>query len=566
MLRALKIPGNASVQECGAAFVLSPLRTVKWCNQTAAFPSIVHQAIDGTLNPGSLAMNKPVIVVLSCDQQLAVELPTALQGRVDVRACDTTEEVQDLLRTVTPQGFVADFRRTSHTGMAEARLLSLLQERFPALRIALLTPDRCPEPLQARVDETDLTHFKGRVDSQILAQTFRELADRVAPAEPSTLSRGQASANADPQYPAARNTPVSTPRAAITSTSSTRSAVPAHESAMLDTAAGSISRRFETSSPQLQQMLADLEIAARHDVTIMLIGETGAGKTYLSRLIHEASPRRTDPFLPVACGALPDDLIESELFGHMKGSFTSAHADKEGKFIAAKRGSLLLDEIDVLGLEQQVKLLRVIETGEFEPVGSNQTLRSQARLIVASNLELQPLVEQGRFRPDLYYRLNMLKFNIPPLRHRKVDIVPLARRFVRQFVQKHGVTIREIDPGLFEALLGYPWPGNVRELEHVIQRAVIYCRDGVLRAEHLPSHIVGGYAGPTNDPSVDLGHQFVTTATPRQSLEGQIALTEKEIIEQALFKNSFSRTRTAKDLGISRVTLYNKMKRYGIGN
>jgi two-component system, NtrC family, response regulator AtoC len=315
-------------------------------------------------------------------------------------------------------------------------------------------------------------------------------------------------------------------------------------------------------------VLHDLEVAARHDVTILLIGETGAGKTYLSRLIHEVSPRRMEPFLPVACGALPNDLIESELFGHMKGSFTSAHQDKEGKFLAARRGSILLDEIDVLGLEQQVKLLRVIETGEFEPVGSNQTQRSQARLIVASNLELQPLVEQHRFRPDLYYRLNMLKFVIPPLRQRKMDIVPLARKFIHQFSVKHGVRVEQIEPPVFQSLLDYPWPGNVRELEHVVQRAVIYCRDGVLRMSQLPPHVVSGSAGPTNDPTVVLPTGPTAGVAPVRvddgSLGGQMALTEKEIIEQTLFKNSFSRTRTAKELGISRVTLYNKMKKYGM--
>jgi len=314
-------------------------------------------------------------------------------------------------------------------------------------------------------------------------------------------------------------------------------------------------------------VLADLEVAARHDVTILLIGETGAGKTYLSRLIHEVSPRRHEPFMPLACGALPADLIESELFGHVKGSFTSAHADKEGKFIAARRGSILLDEIDVLGPEQQVKLLRVIETGEFEPVGSNQTLRCQARLIVASNLDLQPLVEQGRFRPDLYYRLNMLKFVIPPLRHRKMDIIPLARKFIAQFALKHGVPIEHTDNSLFQSLLEYPWPGNVRELEHVVQRAVIYCRDRVLSAQHLPPHILSGAAGPTNDPTVVLPGSSLTPAMlppENRSLGGQIALTEKEIIEQTLFKNSFSRTKTACELGISRVTLYNKMKKYGM--
>jgi transcriptional regulator with PAS, ATPase and Fis domain len=329
-----------------------------------------------------------------------------------------------------------------------------------------------------------------------------------------------------------------------------------------------ISRRFETNSPQLKQMLLDLEVAARHDVTILLIGETGAGKTYLARLIHEVSPRRMEPFLPVACGALPNDLIESELFGHVKGSFTSAHQDKEGKFIAARRGSILLDEIDVLGLEQQVKLLRVIETGEFEPVGSNQTQHSKARLIVASNLDLQPLVEQHRFRPDLYYRLNMLKFVIPPLRQRKMDIVPLVRKFIGQFSVKHGVRIEHVDPAVFQALLEYPWPGNVRELEHVVQRAVIYCRGGTLEPQHLPGHILSGTAGPTNDPTVILpgGSPAVqpVASIHSQSLGGQMALTEKEIIEQTLFKNSFSRTKSARELGISRVTLYNKMKKYGM--
>ena len=315
-------------------------------------------------------------------------------------------------------------------------------------------------------------------------------------------------------------------------------------------------------------MLLDLEVAATHNVTILLIGETGVGKTYLSRLIHEVSPRRFEPFVPVACGALPNDLIESELFGHTKGSFTSAHQDKEGKFIAARRGSLLLDEIDALELEQQVKLLRVIETGEFEPVGSNHTQVCQARLIVASNLELQPLVEQHRFRSDLYYRLNMMKFVIPPLRHRKMDVIPLARKFVRQFSIKHGVRIDEVDQKAFDALLNYPWPGNVRELEHVIQRAVIFSRNGRLLKQDLPPHILSGTAGPTNDPTVVLSKPETATKLDGKqdalSLGNQIALSEKEIIEQSLFKNSFRRTKTAKELGISRVTLYNKMKKYGL--
>ena len=323
-----------------------------------------------------------------------------------------------------------------------------------------------------------------------------------------------------------------------------------------------ISRRFETNTSRMTMMLSDLEVAARHDITVLLIGETGAGKTFLSKLVHEISPRANEPFLPVPCGALPPDLIESELFGHVKGSFTGAYADKDGKFLAAGKGTILLDEIDVLGLEQQVKLLRVIESGEFEPVGSNITYKCEARLIVASNLDLQPLVEQGKFRPDLYYRLNMLKFDILPLRQRRPDIIPLARRFVHEHGVKHKVQIDRIDEGLFQALMRYPWPGNVRELEHVIQRAVIYCRDGLLTAQHLPTHVVMCQAGPSNE-----GHRVSDVpdySEMTNSLAQQRALTEREVIEQTLFKNSYSRTNTAKALGISRVTLYNKMKKYGM--
>ncbi|MCA9085255.1 MAG: sigma-54-dependent Fis family transcriptional regulator [Planctomycetaceae bacterium] len=321
-----------------------------------------------------------------------------------------------------------------------------------------------------------------------------------------------------------------------------------------------IAERYRTRTPALRQMLERLEVAARHDVTILLIGETGAGKTHLARLIHESSPRRHEPLLTVACGAISGELIESELFGHVKGAFTSAHADKDGKFLAAGRGTILLDEIDVLTPEQQVKLLRVIEKGLFEPVGSNRTLQVQARIIAASNLELQPLVEQGRFRPDLYYRLNTLCFNIPPLRKRLPDIEPLARYFVHYHAQKHGIEVVEISDDFIDCLVGYPWPGNVREMENAIRSAVIYSNGGKLTVETLPPNIVSGAAGPANDPSV----ASFFGARKGTSLGNRIELTEKDIIEQALLNNSFSRTKTARQLGISRVTLYNKMKKYGM--
>lgn len=488
-------------------------------------------------------MSKPVVVVLSRDAGLNAELPELLRSQADVRHCDTQDEVLDLTRHIRPQALLADFRRTEGGGFVEQKLVDTLRQRFPELKVGLLAGDQCPELLARGASDCGYPLIRGSLDRNELLKLVGQLIPLSEPVD---------------------STPVVEP-AAVTTPVRTTASSPAIDDRPASVLSG-VTRRFETNSPELQQMLADLEVAARHDVTILLIGETGAGKTFLSRLIHEVSPRKNDPFLPVACGALPNDLIESELFGHVKGSFTSAHADKEGKFVAARRGSILLDEIDVLGLEQQVKLLRVIETGEFEPVGSNQTQRCEARLIVASNLDLQPLVEQHRFRPDLYYRLNMLKFVIPPLRQRRMDIIPLAKKFIAQFAAKHGTPIHEIDTAMLQALLDYPWPGNVRELEHVIQRAVIYSRDGSIGREHLPSHILSGHAGPVNDPSVILGHHgpAETVVPSPKSLGGKIALTERDIIEQTLLKNSFSRTRSARELGISRVTLYNKMKRYGL--
>lgn len=324
--------------------------------------------------------------------------------------------------------------------------------------------------------------------------------------------------------------------------------------------AGSMAELFRTRTPELRTMLRRLEIAARHNVTILLIGETGSGKTHLASLIHKMSLRSSDPFVHVACGALPGELIESELFGHMKGSFTSAYADKDGKFLAAGNGTILLDEIDVLTPDQQVKLLRVIERGEFEPVGSNRTIAVKARIIAASNLQLQPLVEQGRFRPDLYYRLNTLSFTLPPLRKRMPDIEPLARYFVHRHASQFGIEVVEITSEFLECLLLYPWPGNVREMENAIRSAVIYSRDGKMTIDTLPTHVVDCISGPANDPSV----AAFFAVRKGESLGNRIEVTEKDIIEQALLNNNFSRTNTAKHLKISRVTLYNKMRKYGI--
>ena len=312
--------------------------------------------------------------------------------------------------------------------------------------------------------------------------------------------------------------------------------------------------RYKTHMPELFQMLEHLTRMAAHDVTLLFVGETGTGKTTLARLVHEISSRREDKLLTVACGVLPPDLIESELFGHVKGAFTGAERSKIGKFEAADRGTLLLDEIDVLGPNQQTKLLRVIETGEFEPVGSNETRRSQARLIVASNVDLKSLMECGEFRADLYYRLNVLEFHLPPLRKRLLDIVPLAIDFVAEFCAEHGILVRRIHPEFLDVLKSYHWPGNIRELKNHVRRAVLFSSDGELTPNDLPPGILRA--------AQDNGN----AAVPRlpATLSEKVASTEQEILESALRAHEFRRTATARALGISRVGLYKKMKKYGL--
>jgi len=456
------------------------------------------------------------IAFFSQNGRLAQLLTSQLSERIQFETCASYDDMHEALSGGGTECLVADFAQASSGGHAEVQLLESVQGEFPDTDIVMITSADCPEPLERRATCTGITHLR-----DVGARELVDLIEaRCLPGEDQQVVDGGTDNPAKPV---------------------------------------TIVERFATHSRNLRTMLEELDVAARHDVIILLIGETGSGKTFLSRQIHEVSPRREQPFLHLACGALPVELIESELFGHVKGAFTGAHADKEGKFVAAGSGTILLDEIDALGPDQQMKLLRVIETGEFEPVGSNKTLTSRARLVVASNRELEPLVELGRFRPDLYYRLNMLKFELPPLRERMGDVDSLVQQFVQRFSEKHGADIRQLDPNLYETLARYSWPGNVRELENVIQRAVIYAQDGVLSASQLPPQIRTATLGQG-----ETGSAAAAAQDEDDSLGSRMADTEKDLIQQALKRNNFSRTRTSRELGISRVTLYNKMKKYGM--
>jgi transcriptional regulator with PAS, ATPase and Fis domain len=285
-----------------------------------------------------------------------------------------------------------------------------------------------------------------------------------------------------------------------------------------------------------------------------LTGETGTGKTHLARLIHDCSPRQAAPFLTVPCGAQPANLIESAFFGHAKGAFTGADRAKIGKFEAAGNGTILLDEIDTLGLEQQAGLLRVIETGEFEPVGSNETHHCTARIIVASNWDLEEAVSDGKFRQDLYYRLNVMSFHLPPLRERVQDIAPLARALVARFNTKFNKELLDISAPALEALETFPWPGNIRQMENFIQQAVLVSSGPELLVDHLPQQV----------REYRPAHVAVATRSQPDSLSHSREQVERNIIQRTLVLNGYSRVHTANALGISRVTLYKKMKKYGL--
>jgi DNA-binding NtrC family response regulator len=297
--------------------------------------------------------------------------------------------------------------------------------------------------------------------------------------------------------------------------------------------------------------------AATQDVTILLTGETGTGKTVLARQIHDASPRKNRPFLVVDCAALSTTLIESEIFGHVRGAYTGADKDRIGKFAAAGDGTLVLDEINSLPLGLQAKLLRVIEDRMFERLGDNRPCPVRARMIVISNVPLDEEVARERFRADLYHRLNVIGFRITPLRERCDAIIPLAQMFLADHpvARLHGIS--GIAPDALRALEGYKWPGNIRELRNVIERAVALGDDTSVRLADLPEAIrAGGGVGKSGPGSSG-------SLAPAARVANTCGNDEMRRISQALQKHGNNRVRAAIELRISRVTLYKKLHKYG---
>jgi DNA-binding NtrC family response regulator len=330
-----------------------------------------------------------------------------------------------------------------------------------------------------------------------------------------------------------------------------------------ETLVETLARRLLAQTPSLVSLAEPLALAVSHDVTVLLTGETGTGKTHLARLIHEHSARKGNRLLVVPCGALSPTLVESEFFGHARGAFTGADQAKIGKFEAVGEGTLLLDEIDTLNLEQQAKLLRVIETGEFEPVGSNETRICRARIIAASNINLEEAVAQGKFRQDLYYRLNVLTFYLPPLRERVRDISYLARGMASRFGDRFHKGLFGISEEAETILEGFPWPGNIRQLENVMQQAVLMSSGAELLPQHLPA-LLRDAAAVAAVGSIPVALEAKPAPEEVQGLVEDRERHERSIIERALAEADQCCTQAARALQISRVTLYNKLKKYGI--
>lgn len=294
-----------------------------------------------------------------------------------------------------------------------------------------------------------------------------------------------------------------------------------------------------------------IDAVADTRATVLITGESGTGKSLIARAIHRRSSRRDKPFVEVACGALPETLLESELFGHVAGAFTGAVGEKLGKFKLADEGTIFLDEISTASPAMQVKLLRVLQDFEFEPVGGTKTCRVDTRLILATNDDLAKLVAEGRFRQDLFYRINVINVELPPLRDRIGDIPLLAEHFLRQVCEDSGKQVRGFTDEAMNALRRYRWPGNVRELQNAIERAVLLGKGGAVAPDDLPAAL---------ETAGRVSAEAVAGRTLKQAMEDP----ERQIIRDVLEANNWNRNVTAETLGINRTTLYKKMKRLGL--
>jgi transcriptional regulator with PAS, ATPase and Fis domain len=312
------------------------------------------------------------------------------------------------------------------------------------------------------------------------------------------------------------------------------------------------------NSPRMRIVRALISKLAHSDSTVLITGESGTGKELAARAIHEISPRREQAFVPVNCGAIPEELLESELFGHVRGAFTGAVNARQGRFQLAHGGTLFLDEIGEMSPKLQVKLLRVLQEREFEPVGSDHAVQVDVRVVTATNQDLRVAVHEGKFRNDLFYRLNVLPLELPPLRHRDGDIGLLIRHFLKLHGRRRGKGMAEVDPTAMTALEKYCWPGNVREVENLIERLVVLNESGTIRTDDLPDYVINNSVPQ---------HQISARVTlPEQGvdLDGVLERIENGFIEQALQRSHGNKTIAAELLKLNRTTFIERLRKKGM--
>jgi PAS domain S-box-containing protein len=303
-------------------------------------------------------------------------------------------------------------------------------------------------------------------------------------------------------------------------------------------------------SAAMRRIFEVLPQVSASDATVLILGDTGTGKELLARAIHNLSPRQNKPFVPVNCGALPDTLLESELFGYVKGAFTGASKDKPGRFALAEGGTVFLDEIGDISPALQVRLLRVLQEKTYEPLGGTRVLHANVRIVAATHRDLAAQIRKGVFREDLYYRLNVVKLDLPPLRKRKEDIPLLVEHFVARFNRRQGKTVVGVAPDVMSLLMAHNYPGNVRELENIIERAFVLCSTGKIEQVHLPSELTG-------QPAVSL-------APSDETIAAQTRASESQAIRVALERHGFNRLAAAHELGLHKSSLFRKIKALGI--
>jgi Nif-specific regulatory protein len=326
-------------------------------------------------------------------------------------------------------------------------------------------------------------------------------------------------------------------------------------------------------SEAMQSVLATAAAAARSRASVLVTGETGTGKELVANVVHYNSDRAAGPFVKVNCGALPETLLESELFGHVKGSFTGALRDRQGRFELANGGTLFLDEVAEMSPRLQVKLLRVLQNGQFEPVGAERTIRVDVRVVAATNRDLRAEMAAGRFRDDLYYRVNVIPIHLPPLRERRKDIPPLIDHFLELYNAREKRQVTRLSREVLDLMLQYPWPGNVRELENCIERAVVMSPGDALSVDLLPREVVGARLGgmrggplrPAAEQAVrQAAADFCRSGGDLASAREQLVRVAEETAIRMGLESGLSRRRLADQLGMSRTTLRKKMRDYGI--